>query len=345
MSVSVRQSGFLAVRIYGCEMAVETGHIMAENGKIRNRILIADDDPLSRRILEAFLTKSGYQVVAAVDGTDALQILTAENSPSLAILDWMMPGLEGPQVCERVRAHLDRPYVYILLLTARSEKKDLLNGLQSGADDYLTKPFDAQELRARLHIGQRILDLQAGLIVAREKMRFQATHDLLTGIDNRSVVIDAMDRESSRQVREGGSFGVVLLDLDHFKNVNDALGHLAGDAVLKEAARRMTLAVRPYDTVGRYGGEEFLVVVPSSDGVGTMALAERIREVIQSAPVTTEAVAVLRPAPKVIGSIPTPCSIWPTKPCIVRRNLGAIARNSPPARIPRTPSSRRTRRR
>jgi diguanylate cyclase (GGDEF)-like protein len=175
------------------------------------------------------------------------------------------------------------------LLTARSEKNDLLNGLQSGADDYLTKPFDAQELRARLHVGQRILDLQASLIAAREEMRFQATHDLLTGIDNRSVVIDAMDRESSRQVREGGSFGVVLLDLDHFKNVNDALGHLAGDAVLKEAARRMTLAVRPYDTVGRYGGEEFLVVVPSSDGVGTMALAERIREVIQSAPVTTEA--------------------------------------------------------
>jgi two-component system, cell cycle response regulator len=264
-------------------------HSMTENRKVRNGVLIADDDPLSRRMLEAFLTKSGYRVVTAVDGVDALKILTAEDSPPLAILDWMMPGLEGPQVCERVRAHLDRPYVYILLLTARSEKQDLLNGLQSGADDYLTKPFDAQELRARLHVGQRILDLQDSLIAAREEMRFQATHDLLTGIDNRSVAIDAMNRESSRQVREGGSFGVVLLDLDHFKNVNDALGHLAGDAVLKEAARRMKLAVRPYDTVGRYGGEEFLVVVPSSDGAGTMALAERIREAIQSAPVTTEA--------------------------------------------------------
>jgi diguanylate cyclase (GGDEF)-like protein len=112
---------------------------------------------------------------------------------------------------------------------------------------------------------------------------------LLTGIDNRSVVIDAMNRESARQVREGGSFGVVLLDLDHFKSVNDTLGHLAGDVVLKEAARRMTQAVRPYDTVGRYGGEEFLVVAPSSDGEGTLALAERIREAIQSTPVTTEA--------------------------------------------------------
>ena len=260
---------------------------MATNGKIRNRILIADDDPLSRRMVEAFLIKAGYEVVVAVDGIDALHILTAENSPSLAILDWMMPGLEGPQICECVRAHLDRPYVYILLLTARSEKNDLLNGLQSGADDYLTKPFDAQELRARLHVGQRILDLQASLIAAREEMRFQATHDLLTGIDNRSVVIDAINKESSRQVREGGSFGVILLDLDHFKNINDTWGHLAGDAVLKESARRMTQALRRYDTLGRYGGEEFLAVVPSSDGVGTLALAERIREAIQSAPVTT----------------------------------------------------------
>ncbi len=264
-------------------------HSMTENRKIRNRVLIADDDPLSRRMLEAFLTKSGYRVVTAVDGVGALKILTAEDSPPLAILDWMMPGLEGPQVCERARALLDRPYVYILLLTARNEKQDLLNALQSGADDYLTKPFDAQELRARLHVGQRILDLQDSLIAAREKMRFHATHDLLTGIDNRSVVIDAMNRESSRQVREGGSFGVVLLDLDHFKNVNDTLGHLAGDAVLKEAARRMKLAVRPYDTVGRYGGEEFLVVVPSSDGEGALALAERIREAIQATPVTTQA--------------------------------------------------------
>lgn len=266
-----------------------TDRSMTENRKIRNRVLIADDDPLSRRMLEAFLAKSGYRVVTAVDGVDALKILSAEDSPPLAILDWMMPGLEGPQVCERVRALPERPYVYILLLTARSDKQDLLNGLQSGADDYLTKPFDAQELRARLHVGQRILDLQDSLIAAREEMRFHATHDLLTGIDNRSVAIDAMNRESSRQVREGGSFGVALLDLDHFKNVNDTLGHLAGDAVLKEAARRMKLAVRPYDTVGRYGGEEFLVVVPSSDEEGVLTLAERIREAIQATPVTTQA--------------------------------------------------------
>ncbi|HEY6905697.1 MAG TPA: diguanylate cyclase [Candidatus Acidoferrales bacterium] len=262
---------------------------MSDDRKVRNRVLIADDDPFSRRMLEALLTKSGYRVVTAIDGVEALKILAAEGSPPLAVLDWMMPGLEGPQVCERVRALPDRPYVYILLLTARNEKQDLLNGLQSGADDYLTKPFDAQELRARLHVGQRILDLQDSLIAAREEMRFHATHDLLTGIDNRSAVIEAMNRESSRQLREGGAFGVVLLDLDHFKRVNDTLGHLAGDAVLKQAALRMKQAVRPYDTVGRWGGEEFLVVVPSSDAAGTLALAERVREAIQSTPIATQA--------------------------------------------------------
>ena len=237
------------------------------------RILVAEDDPVSRRMLEAFLTKWGYQVVSVANGSDALRILEAEDAPPLAVLDWMMPGLEGPQVCQRVREQLDRPYVYVLLLTARTQKDDLLRGLESGADDYLTKPFDAQELRARLQVGQRILDLQNCLIAARDELRFRATHDALTGIANRGVVIDAIHREHARQLREGGSLGLIMLDLDHFKRVNDTHGHVVGDAVLKEVARRMTACARPYDTVGRYGGEEFLVVVASADGVGAMALA------------------------------------------------------------------------
>jgi two-component system, cell cycle response regulator len=286
-------TAFFALRkIDGQQMSINQNRTVNRDRAVRSRVLIAEDDPVSRRMLEAFLTKSGYQVVAAADGVDALRILSAEDAPPLAILDWVMPGLEGPQVCERVRAQPDRPYVYLLLLTARSQKKDLLKGLQSGADDYLTKPFDAQELRARLHVGQRILDLQESLIAAREELRFQATHDLLTGLANRGVTIDAIRRESSRQARESGSFGIILLDLDHFKTINDTWGHLCGDAVLKETARRMVQAVRPYDTVGRYGGEEFLVVAPSSDGAGAMVLAERIREAIQSTPVTTEAGAI-----------------------------------------------------
>ncbi len=261
---------------------------MTGNRKITNRILIAEDDPVSRRMLEAFLQKSGYQVVTAVDGVDALRILESEEAPALAVLDWMMPGLEGPQVCQRVRARPDRPYTYILLLTGRSQKDDLLRGLESGADDYLTKPFDAAELRARLHVGERILELQNGLIAAREELRFRATHDELTGLSNRRVVLDEIAREHSRHLRHGGTFAIVLIDLDHFKLVNDTRGHLAGDAVLKEVSRRMVGNVRPYDTVGRYGGEEFIVVAPSCGRSGAIALAERILNSLRSAPIDTD---------------------------------------------------------
>jgi two-component system cell cycle response regulator len=260
---------------------------MTDKEKIANRILIAEDDPVSRRMLEAFLQKWGYHVVAAADGVDALRILESEDAPELAILDWMMPGLEGPQVCQRVRAHPDRPYVYILLLTARSQKDDLLRGLESGADDYLTKPFDAQELRARLHVGQRILELQNGLIAAREELRFRATHDELTGLANRRVVLEAIAREHARHLRHGGSFGIILIDLDHFKTINDTRGHLAGDAVLQEVSRRMAGCVRPYDTVGRYGGEEFVVVASSCGRSEAAVLAERILKSLRSTPIET----------------------------------------------------------
>ncbi|MGH9684970.1 MAG: GGDEF domain-containing response regulator [Candidatus Acidiferrales bacterium] len=262
---------------------------MSAIGDGKRRILIAEDDRVSRRVLEVFLTKWGYEVLLAENGDQALKILEDDNAPRVAVLDWMMPGMEGVQVCRRVREHAERPYIYILLLTARGQKEDMLAGLGSGADDYLTKPFDAQELRARLHVGERIVDLQDLLIDARDQLRFRATHDALTGVANRGVVLDALRRESARQVREGGPFGIVLADLDHFKNVNDAHGHLCGDAVLQEAAQRMSASVRAYDTVGRYGGEEFLIVVPASDSLGTLGLAERIRLAIAATPIATKA--------------------------------------------------------
>ena len=248
-------------------------------------ILLAEDDPVSRRMLQAFLLKWGYQVVSAADGLEALRILEGDDAPPLAVLDWMMPGMEGPEVCRRVRQITGRPYIYVLLLTAKTQKDDLLRGLESGADDYLTKPFDAQELRARLHVGQRILDLQRSLIETREELRFRATHDALTGIANRGVILEEAAREHSRRSREGGSFGIIMADLDHFKQVNDTCGHSGGDAVLKAASRRMTESVRKYDIVGRYGGEEFLIVVPASDTLGTLGLAERMRAEIASQPV------------------------------------------------------------
>ncbi len=262
---------------------------MSEEIISHGRILIAEDDPISRRMLQSFLAKWGYEVEVVADGVEALAALEQPNAPQLAVLDWMMPGLEGPQVCQRVRRLTDRPYTYILLLTARGQKDDLLRGLASGADDYLTKPFDSQELRARLRVGERILELERNLIVAREELRFRATHDVLTGIPNRASVLEATQRECSRQAREGGAFSVIILDLDHFKSINDTYGHLCGDQVLREAAHRVTASVRTYDSVGRYGGEEFLVVAPTTDGQGALALAERVRQAIEESPIETEA--------------------------------------------------------
>jgi two-component system, cell cycle response regulator len=256
---------------------------MIDEAKPKKNILIAEDDPVSLRLLKNFLFKWDYDVTIATDGTQAMRILESDDTPRLVVLDWMMPGLDGIQICQKIRERLDKPYVYVLLLSARSHKTDVLQGLSFGADDYLTKPFDAQELRARLNIGERILNLE-------DELRFRATHDILTGIPSRGIVLKAMHHEHARHVREKSSFGLILVDLDHFKNINDTYGHMCGDAVLKEAARRMIGCARPYDTVGRYGGEEFLIVVASADESATLAVAERIRAAIASRPFVTSSV-------------------------------------------------------
>ncbi|MGA2326429.1 MAG: diguanylate cyclase [Bryobacteraceae bacterium] len=242
------------------------------------QVLIADDENVSRRMLANMLEKWDYEVVSACDGAEAWRLLEQDNAPQLAILDWMMPGLTGPAVCAEVRRRSKEPYTYILLLTARTEKQDLVEGMEAGADDYLTKPFDAQELKVRLRAGRRILELQAQLLTAREALREQATRDPLTCLWNRYSILDILGRELNRAVREETALGVVMVDLDHFKKVNDTHGHLAGDAVLREAARRMHSSLRNYDAVGRYGGEEFLIVLPGSGESSAIQLAERLRE-------------------------------------------------------------------
>ncbi len=242
------------------------------------RILIAEDDAVSRRVLEGFLARWGYEILAVEDGEEAWAALQEENAPQLAILDWMMPHVDGVEVCRRLRQRGPEPYVYVLLLTAKGQKQDIVEGLEAGADDYLTKPFDPGELQARLRTGRRILALQEALISARDALRFQATHDPLTGLWNRLATTNTLRRELARSARQKEPVSVALADLDHFKAVNDTYGHLSGDAALREASGRIVSAVRAYDTVGRYGGEEFLLVLPECDLQGAILLAERIRE-------------------------------------------------------------------
>ena len=242
------------------------------------KILIADDSIVSRHLLEATLRKWGYEVLVACDGAEALQILEREDAPALIILDWMMPGMTGLEVCQRIRQRGTEPYIYILLLTSKSQKEDLIEGMDAGADDYITKPFDQNELQVRLRAGTRLVDLQAQLLSAREALREQATRDSLTHLWNRSSIMDALTRELSRAERESSPLGVVIVDLDHFKFINDNHGHPAGDAVLREAARRMQTSVRQYDSIGRYGGEEFLVLLPGCSEAESYSQAERLRK-------------------------------------------------------------------
>ncbi len=240
-------------------------------------ILIADDDPVTRRLLEAHLVKWGYEVVAASNGTEAWEVLEKDDHPTLAILDWMMPGKDGVQVCRAIRKRGKEPYIYIVLLTGRGQRQDIIEGLDAGADDYLTKPFDPYELRARVRAGARIIELQEQLIVAREALRLEATHDSLTGLWNRSAILENLHREIARGERDASPVGVLMADIDHFKTINDTHGHPAGDAVLREVARRLRSSIRPYDEIGRYGGEEFLIVTPGCGATNALKQAERLR--------------------------------------------------------------------
>jgi two-component system, cell cycle response regulator len=190
-----------------------------------------------RRVLQRWLQQWNHDVIAVDNGAAAWEVLQQKQPPKRLILDWMMPEMDGLELCRRIRADQRSAYRYILLITAKDARQDLVSGFDAGADDYLTKPFDCDELRARLRVGERTLILQGDLIRARDALHFQATHDVLTGLCNRGTVFDVFVRELERSRRTRVPLAVLMLDLDHFKRINDNHGHLAGDAVLKEAVR------------------------------------------------------------------------------------------------------------
>ncbi|OUR71517.1 diguanylate cyclase response regulator [Methylophaga sp. 41_12_T18] len=248
------------------------------------KLLIAEDDKASRMMLTAVTSQWNYDSIAVEDGEAAWQVMQQDEPPCLLLLDWEMPGMTGIEVCQKVREHNSDNPPYILLLTARTETADIVKGLQAGANDYIPKPFNAAELQVRLEVGTRMLSLQSKLNLALKDLQFHATYDALTEILNRRAILEALNKEIARVQRQKSSLYIGMCDIDHFKKINDTYGHLVGDEVLKEVVKRMKTALRSFDLIGRYGGEEFLVICNATDNKPSTAF-ERICKFVTASPI------------------------------------------------------------
>jgi diguanylate cyclase (GGDEF)-like protein len=253
------------------------------------KILLAEADLSARRMLAESLKKLGFDPIVSEDGNAAWAALQKPEAPRLVLLDWNMPGLEGLEVCRRLRKKETTNPSYIILLVGRGEKNDIVLGLEAGANDYIAKPYNDAELQARIRVGQRMLELQASLLETQTALTYLATHDALTGIFNRRAILDRLAQELARALRQGGKLSIGMCDIDHFKKINDRFGHRTGDEVLIAFAHCLQANLREYDCIGRYAGEEFLVIATGLPGQSDEGLYERLRQQVAAAEVKTKA--------------------------------------------------------
>ena len=260
---------------------------MAENNSPeKTTVLIVEDDPVQRKLLDGALSKSGYTVLESDKGEVAWQILQEEQI-QLIVTDWLMPSLEGPELIRRIRSTSLYGYVYIILLTSKEATDDLVAGLDAGADDYLTKPYNPIELIARISVGERILELERRLKEAQAHLEEIALYDGLTGLMNRRAFYQAAEAELSRSSRMQQPLSMLFIDIDKFKQINDEHGHLVGDDVLKIVAANIKATLRSYDLIGRWGGDEFIAILPGTSSTNARRVAERILRKVSSVEVPT----------------------------------------------------------
>ena len=251
------------------------------------RVLVAEDDLTSRTMLTAILRKWGYEVISAVNGEDALAILHKPDAPRLVLLDWSMPGLSGVEVCSRLRQNQSHDSRYIIILTAKSDKKHIVEGLNAGANDYIVKPYDNDELQARMNVGKRMVEIQSELENAKRALIHEVMHDSLTGAYNRKAILNMLKKELARTVRNDEIICVGMCDLDHFKAINDKYGHQTGDEILHGFTGLISANLREYDYIGRYGGEEFLIIIPSCGYSGKKIAFNRLCKQVSNSIIQT----------------------------------------------------------
>lgn len=247
-------------------------------------LLLVDDDRLIRTILAESLREAGYEVTEASNGKEALKLSLTNHYP-IIMTDWVMPEIDGLEFCRRFRNRESENYSYLILLTSQEGKDKLVEGLEAGADEYLTKPVADAELAVRLKTARRILELESSLKVSLEETRELSRHDPLTGLYNRLHLNSNLPVEIKRSIRYMRYLSVVMLDIDHFKMLNDRMGHQCGDAVLRHCSSIITGNIRKeVDWAARYGGEEFVLILPETDQTGCLVVAERLRSLIASTP-------------------------------------------------------------